>query len=342
MRLLHRRLIYSNRRRAFGSDSAPTIPHRGRRNYLPEKTRLPGAVVDYYLPSGASEVKLEFLDAQGQVLRTYSSTDHGLSPDPATDPAAYNKVCQETPSAPDCALPLYWPAPPEIVKTSAGMHRFTWDMHYDALPGTTAGRGGGGGGANGAVPHRTYPAVNAPWVAPGNYTVRLTVDGHSETQPIMIKLDPRVKVTPEVRQIFTLTTQAENEAKNAEKAHAEAVALISTVQARPQSPGNDALVKELQEMTPAEAPARAGGGFGGFGPGAETTPAPPPNLTSISGQLIAAVMPMQASEMPPTAVELENCRKQQAAYTALMAKWSALKARANGPAAAKRTPAALQ
>ena len=56
------------------------------------------------------------------------------------------------------------------------MHRFSWDMHYDPIGGGGGGgRGGGGGG--GAVPHRTYGGVNSPWVAPGTYTVRLTVNG---------------------------------------------------------------------------------------------------------------------------------------------------------------------
>src|SRR5579863_6356374 len=119
-----------------------------------------GAIVDYYLPSAASEVKMEFLDGQGKVIRTYSSADPVRNPDPATDPAAYNKLCQQNPTAPDCALPLYWPAPPDVLHTSAGMHRFAWDMHYDPIPGAPGGRGGGGGGAVGAVPHRTYPAVN--------------------------------------------------------------------------------------------------------------------------------------------------------------------------------------
>ena len=102
----------------------------------------PGAIVDYYLPSDAGEVKLEFLDAQGKVVRTYSSTDPVRKPDPATDPVAYNKLCQQTPNAPDCGLPLYWPAPPQVLKTSAGMHRFTWDMHYDPAPASRRSRTG--------------------------------------------------------------------------------------------------------------------------------------------------------------------------------------------------------
>jgi hypothetical protein len=238
---------------------------------------------------------------------------------------AYNKLCQQTPNAPDCALPLYWPAPPQVLKASAGMHRFTWDMHYNPLPGGGGGGRGGGGGAGGAVPHRTYPAVNSPWVAPGAYTVRLTADGQTVTQPIVIRLDPRVKVTPEVQQIFTLTTQMETYARNAMAAHKEARAMIDKLKA---GSGNDAMLKKLEEIAPAEAPGGGGGrggrGGGGFAGGAEA-PAVAPTMTNIGTQLVAAAMAMQGSEMPPTAAELAACRKQEAAYTALMAKWAALK-----------------
>jgi hypothetical protein len=50
--------------------------------------------------------------------------------------------------------------------------------------------------------------------------------------------------------------------------------------------------------------------------------------------MVASVMTMQGSEMQPTAAQLEACRKQEAAYTALMAKWAALKASASGAPAA--------
>jgi len=288
-----------------------------------------GAIVDYYLPSAASEVKLEILDKQGEALRTYSSKDPVRSPDPATDPVAYNKICQATPAAPDCALPLYWPAPPQVLKTSAGMHRFTWDMHYDPLSGGGGGRGGGGGGANGAVPHRTYTGVNSPWVAPGAYTVRLTANGQTLTQPITIRMDPRVKITPEVRQIFTLTTEMENNAKNAARALKQARDMMEKLKAGAKSSAGDALLKKLEEIAPAQAPAPAGGFGGGFaGPGfagGPEIPAAAPTLTNIGSLLVASVMGMQGAEMPPTAVQLETCRKQEAAYTALMAKWATLK-----------------
>ena len=299
----------------------------------------PGALIDYYLPAAADgPVKLEFLNGQGQVMRTYSSTGPVLSPDPATDPAAYNKICQQTPTAPDCSLPLYWPAPQQALKTTAGMHRFNWDMHYDPIGGGGGGRGGGGGG--GAVPHRTYPGVNSPWVAPGSYTVRLTVNGKSMTQPITVKMDPRVKITPAVEEIFTLTTRMEDNARAAEAAYKDARALADKIKARPQSAANDALLKQVEEMAPVVEPAPAGGGRGGRGGrgggggfGGAAAAAGPPNLSNVAAAMVAAVEGMQGSEMPPTAAELLACSKEQADYSALMARWAALKAKVNGPAA---------
>jgi len=258
------------------------------------------------------------------VIRTYSSTDPVRDPDPATNPAAYNKICQATPNAPDCALPLYWPAPQQILRTTEGMHRFIWDMHYDVIAAGGGGRGGGGG-ANGAVPHRTYPSVNSPWVSPGTYTVRLTADGKSMKQDIVVKMDPRVKITPEVKNIFALTDQLTFDAMKSKAALFEARAAL----AKAKSAGNEALAKKLEELAPGDLPTGGGGGFGGGGfggfGGADATPAPA-TLTTIPGALIGAVMPMQGAEMAPTAVQLENCKKQEAAYAAVMAKWTALKA----------------
>jgi photosystem II stability/assembly factor-like uncharacterized protein len=295
----------------------------------------PGAIIDYYLPNAATEIKLEILNAQGKVIRTYSSSDPVRSPDPGADPAAYDRLCRQNPTAPDCALPLYWLAPQQVLRATAGMHRFTWDMHYDPIPGTAGGgRGGGGGGGNGAVPHRTYPGVNSPWAAPGVYSVRLTANGQSMTQPITVRMDPRVKLTPEVQQIFTLTTQMENRAASAASAYKEARALAEKLRARRQSAANDGLLKQVEEIAPAQAAVaetgggRGGGGGGGFGAPAE--PPPPPNLANIGGQMIGAVMGLQSSEMEPTAAQLQACSRQEAAYTGLMAKWAALKARASG------------
>ncbi len=300
----------------------------------------PGALIDYYLPSAAGEVKLEILSGTN-VIRTYSSHDPVRNPDPATDPVAYDMMCRQEPAAPDCALPLYWIAPPNVLRTSSGMHRFSWDMHYDPLPGGGGG-GRGGGGGNGAVPHRTYPGVNSPWVAPGTYSVRLTVNGQSVTQPITVKMDPRVKITPEVQQIFTLTTQAETRVRTAAAAYKEARALADKLKERKQSPANDALIQQVDAIAPVQAADEGGGGRGGRGGrggggggfGAAAEPAAAPTLANVGGQMVAAVMAMQGSEMPPTAAQLQACTQQDTNYTSLMSKWAALKAKINGPAPA--------
>jgi len=173
-------------------------------------------------------------------------------------------------------------------------------------------------------------------------------------------MDPRVKITPEVQQIFTLTTRMEANARNAAIAYKEAQALAEKLKANPQSAANDARIKQVEEIAPPlavpgvseETAGRAGGrgGRGGGGRGGRGAAAPAagdaaeapagPNLSTISAQMIAAVMGMQGAEMPPTATALQACTREEAAYTSLMAKWSAVKARVGGGGAAGGKPAA--
>jgi photosystem II stability/assembly factor-like uncharacterized protein len=300
----------------------------------------PGAIVDYFLPSDAAgPVTLEILDGAGKLVRTYSSSDPVRSPDPAIDPVAYNKVCQQTPTAPDCGLPLYWPAPQMVVSAKAGMHRFSWDMRYQPI-GEGGGRGGGGGG-NGAVPHRTYPSVNAPWAPPGSYTVKLTVNGKSYTQPITVHLDPRVK-TPalELATLNRLTKEMYDGARAAHAAAEQARALIATLKGKS---GADALRAKLIALAPP--PASGGGGFGGRGgrggaPGggrgagrggrgaATAATAETPSLDAVSAQMIAAAMAMQSADVAPTAREVAACADARRQFTATMAEWNLLKAQA--------------
>jgi hypothetical protein len=151
-----------------------------------------GAIVDYYLASNASgPVTLDVVDTAGAVVRHYSSADppeHPL-PDPATD----------------APLPLYWYRASQTLSASAGMHRFTWDMHYQPIAGV-----GGGRGEDAlpiaAVPFNTVPSPATPRVAPGTYTLKLTVDGRTYSQPIIVKQDPRVKTSAiAMQQVYTLS-----------------------------------------------------------------------------------------------------------------------------------------
>ena len=64
------------------------------------------------------------------------------------------------------------------------MHRWVWDLRPTPAAGRrarTRRRGVFGGGGRGG----------APPVQPGTYTVKLTVNGKSYTQPLTVKPDPR-------------------------------------------------------------------------------------------------------------------------------------------------------
>ena len=282
----------------------------------------PGAILDYYLGADASApVTLDILDGAGKLVRSYSSRDTLRNPDPAVDPVAYNEICKRNPNAADCTLPLYWPAPSTAVSAKSGMHRFSWDMKYDPL-------GGGGGDGGGAVPHRTYAGVSSPWAPPGNYTVRLTVAGKAYTQPIMLKLDPRVKTSPIVlAQVFAMTKQARDGAVAARAASTEARALSDEL-GRAQGADAAAFKARVDSIAP---PAPAGGAAGGRGGGGggrgggAAAPSTGPSLDAMGTALITAVTPMQAAEVAPTANQLAAFAKAKADYTAVMARWTAMK-----------------
>jgi photosystem II stability/assembly factor-like uncharacterized protein len=288
----------------------------------------PGALLDYYLPANTSgPVKLEILDPSGKVMRTYSTESQIIrGTDPAADPAKYNTLCQQTPTLPDCGLPLYWPAPALLLSNQPGVHRFNWDMRFDPIG---EGGGRGGGGSNGAVPHRTYAAVNAPWAPPGNYTVRLTANGKTHTQPIVVKLDPRVR-TPAagLAQLAQLTRSlydgavADHDALLQARALSEKLASVSGADAA-------AFKARVDSLAPPEAAGGrgrggrggGGGGRGGRGGGAA---AGPPTLESASTAMMAADMAMQNADVTPTASEVEAATKARGESSAVLARWHAL------------------
>jgi hypothetical protein len=75
-------------------------------------------------------------------------------------------------------------------------------MHYTPLPGLEPEY------PMSAVNRDTPPSPTSPWVVPGEYTVVLTAGGKSYTQPLTVKMDPRVKTShAELQQQLTLSQQ---------------------------------------------------------------------------------------------------------------------------------------
>ena len=282
----------------------------------------PGALIDYYLAHDArGEVRLEILDAAGKIVRTYSSKEPVMDPDPGKDMAAYDAVCQKTPTAAYCGLPLYWPAPQFIVSPKAGMHRFSWDLKFDPVSAADL-IPAGDEEATGAVPGHTYPNYNVPWVPPGTYTVRLTADGASRSQPITVRLDPRVRIAPEaLTQLNTLSTALYWEAVAAHRAFNEARELAKTLENRT-GPAADALKADLESLAPSGLQRNVR--LLRRRSGAAATP----TLEAASNALQAAAMAMQAAEVAPTTVQISAAATARAQARQAMTQWAAVKARA--------------
>jgi photosystem II stability/assembly factor-like uncharacterized protein len=132
-----------------------------------------GAIIDYYLASAASApVTLEILDSTGATVRRYSSADLPLPMD---------KIAAEHP------IPMYWVRPVRILSAAQGMHRFVWDLHGEPPKSLNKEF------PISAIPHDTPLLPLGAWALPGTYTLRLTVDGKQFTQPLNVKMDPRIK-----------------------------------------------------------------------------------------------------------------------------------------------------
>ena len=160
----------------------PKLTYRFRRNKNTD-TPLPpeepagknppdGAIINYRLASDArAPVMLEILNSSGGVVRSFSSADS-----------------VETVGA-DLNVPTYWLRPPQSLASTAGTHRFVWDLHYP--PPKVLGYGYPISAIYGDTPRHPL----GPAVLPGDYTVRLTVSGRTYSQPLTIKMDPRAPIT---------------------------------------------------------------------------------------------------------------------------------------------------
>jgi photosystem II stability/assembly factor-like uncharacterized protein len=179
---------------------APQLTYRVRRNNgtdTPLPPEIPagqnppdGAMLDYWLQSAASSpVVLEISDSTGKLVRRYSSDDKSSAPPEK-----------------EINVPTYWIRPERIPSASAGMHRFIWDLHYpppDSLDRDYP---------ISAIPHDTPLYPLGPSVVPGDYTVKLSVGGKTESRPLTIKMDPRVKISAEdLRSQFQAETKIAND-----------------------------------------------------------------------------------------------------------------------------------
>jgi hypothetical protein len=119
-----------------------------------------GASISYFLKEKAKgEVKIEILDTQGTVVRKLSSIPR--EPDGSDD----NEDPEELKKA--------------ALSVEAGVQRTSWDLAWQGAAKIKGGK------------IDTGDPIDGPRAVPGPYTVRLTVDGKTQTTPLQILPDPR-------------------------------------------------------------------------------------------------------------------------------------------------------
>jgi hypothetical protein len=128
-----------------------------------------GAVIDYWLRRPVASVVIEIRDAGGRIVRRYTSEEKSDPPRDERD------------------VPRYWIRAPRPAPKTAGMHRVVWDLHF-APPRVEA-----FSYSMAATPADTPRVPAGPWAMPGGYTVRLTAGRQVLTQPLLLRMDPRVK-----------------------------------------------------------------------------------------------------------------------------------------------------
>ncbi len=260
-----------------------------------------GAVIDYYLGSATSgPVKLEILDARGQLVRSFSSADL-----PETSETDLKRQL----------IPLYWLRPFRSLSAEAGMHRWVWNLTYPA-PGALR-----HDYPIAAVPGDTPRYPLGPTALPGHYTVRLTMNGQSQTAPLTVKMDPRVK-TP----ALGLEKKFEAETRLAS-------IITQTFQAVQQANSIDAQVKKQSEQLrvageavqsfQSELTALLGSGMR-FGAGDTGEP----TLMRANGRASALYGQIWQVDATPTSAQVEATAATERETSAVMKRWAEFKKQA--------------
>jgi photosystem II stability/assembly factor-like uncharacterized protein len=257
-----------------------------------------GAIIDYVLAAPAKNVALEIRDAASKIVRRYSSNDKAEAPKDSGN------------------VPWYWIRPPRVLSTAAGGHRFVWDLHYAPLPQAQTVY------PIAAVPYNTAPIPTSPWAMPGEYTVKLTVDGKSSTQPLRVVIDPRVKTPREaLAEQFRLSKEMYD---GTVRAYAALDGLHSV---REQ-------IKAIQSPPPAAATALAdfdkkaaaleGEPGGGFGPPAAAAPQAE-SLNSVAFSQRSVMSLLQGADVAPTTQAVAAAADRAKALDEVMKRWDSLR-----------------
>ena len=258
-----------------------------------------GAILDYYLGAasvGAGDV--EVFDHLGKPVRKYSSND---KPEPI--------------NAKELNVPTYWIRMPKVLSAEAGMHRWVWDLRLGP-PGALA-----HSYPISAIYHDTPRYPLGPWVMPGVYTIKLTVDGKTYTQALTVKMDPRNKtgVTGLTEQ-YRLATKLWS-AMNEDYAAIEQIRKVRAALHERREKGS-AVANGIADLDQKLAAIEGAGGGRGRGAGGGAN-----SLSRLNGELSQILEIVAESDQTPTVQATTAAAELRKSLDAELAKWNAVKAK---------------
>jgi photosystem II stability/assembly factor-like uncharacterized protein len=259
-----------------------------------------GAILNYVLKTDARDpVVLEVFDKAGKLVRRYRSDDKP-------------EVIDEK----QLPYPTYWVRPPRVLSAKAGMQRWVWDLNY-APP---------------EVARRTYPMTaiyqdtpsepSGPTVLPGEYTVKLTVSGKTYSQPLTIKIDPRV-TTPAagIQKMFEISYGSYEGMQKSREAIVQIRNLGTQIEALKKRSGQGALADALTALEKKAASLEGQAGGGGFGAPA----AGEPTFNRLNGQFLSLMNLVEGADVTPTTQAQSAFTDSQKTLNDLLSRWRELK-----------------
>ncbi len=257
-----------------------------------------GALLDYYLPAAAGTVTLEILNAQNHLVRKFSSSDQ---PDVSEEDLRKQLI------------PMYWIRPARQLSSSAGMHRWIWDLHYRA-PATNR-----HDFPIAAIPHDTPRYPLGPTAVPGSYMIRLTVDGKSFSAPLIVKMDPRIKTSPagllkkfQVETRLALLLSESAEAVGLAGSIHEQLEKLEAKENSATDEAREAFEKKLKALQ---------GGAGGFA----APPSKEATLSSVNGEAGTLYQQVWGADAEPTSSQMQAIATTERESEDVLKRWNAFK-----------------
>ncbi len=171
-----------------------------------------------------------------------------------------------------------------------------------------------------ATPHDTPQVSTAPWVLPGEYTVKLTANGKTLTALLKVVMDPRVKTPmPDLEQQFSVAKQMYDDLMKTTAALHEISVLREQLKARSAQP----VVGQAGPTINSKLDAIAGPEHGGRGFG--RGPAGPATLASVRMQLARLEHSIEAADAAPTAAQSDAMGIAEKPLDGLIEQWRQVK-----------------